>query len=314
MASQTNASLPEGLDIHGYRIVRKIATGGFSIVYLAAGPDGRPVALKEYLPANLVHRQPGELTPQVDARHLPTYRHGLRSFFEEGRALARIRHPNVVHVLDFFRAHETAYLVMAYEHGRTLQDLALTLRRRGQALLRPMLPELALGQVFVQIMAGLRQVHANRLLHLDIKPANIYLRQAGPPMLLDFGAARQSLSDDAPKLFPMYTPGFAAPELYARSRSLGPWTDIYGLGASMFAAMTGTAPQPADQRASHDKMQGILSQLAGAYSRRLIDLVAWCLRLDPLERPQSVFTAQRALDALAEANASNGATRALQVG
>lgn len=305
MASQTNASLPEGLDINGYRIVRKIATGGFSIVYLAEDPDGRPVAVKEYLPANLVQRQPGELVPHVDARHLPTYRSGLRSFFEEGRALARIRHPNVVHVLNFFRAHETVYIVMAYEHGRTLQDLVLTLRRRSQALLRPVLPERALGQVFVQIMAGLRQVHANRLLHLDIKPANIYLRKAGPPMLLDFGAARKSLTDDASTLFPMYTLGFAAPELYARPRPLGPWTDIYGLGASMFAAMTGTAPQPADQRSSHDKMQGALSQLAGVYSQRVIDLVAWCLRLDPLERPQSVFAAQRALDAAALSTATS---------
>lgn len=313
MASQTNASLPEGLNINGYRIVRKIATGGFSIVYLAEGSDGRPVALKEYLPANLVHRQPGELAPQVDARHLPTYRHGLRSFFEEGRALARIRHPNIVQVLNFFRAHETVYLVMAYEHGRTLQEWVLMLRRRSQTLLRPMLPEPALARMFVQIMAGLRQVHANRLLHLDIKPANIYLRNAGPPMLLDFGAARQSLTDDAPRLFPVYTPGFAAPELYARSRLLGPWTDVYGLGASMFAAMSGTAPQPADQRASHDKMQGVVSQLAGVYSRRLIDLVAWCLRLDPLERPQSVFAAQRALDAVADASAPREISRAVSV-
>jgi eukaryotic-like serine/threonine-protein kinase len=292
MANQTNAPLPEGLEVGGYRIVRKIASGGFSIVYLADDPDGNPVAVKEYLPSMLVSRAPGELVPTVSSENLNTYRNGLKCFFEEGRALARVLHPNVVRVLNFFRANDTVYLVMAYEQGRSLQELII--RYRGKPG-REVIPERHIRRIFTQVMTGLREVHANRLLHLDLKPANVYLRRDASPMLLDFGAARQTLTIDAPKLFPMYTPGFAAPELYRRNQQLGPWTDIDGLGASVFACMSGAPPQPADQRLQHDKVDAGLQAAARLYSQQLIDLVQWCLKLNPLERPQSVFALQRAL-------------------
>ena len=260
MATQHNAPLPEGLEAGGYRIVRKIASGGFSMVYLAHDTDGQPVAIKEYLPSSLVRRGVGELVPTVSGENLPTYRNGLKCFFEEG--------------------------------GRSLQELIVHHRNRpGKAVL----PERHIRRIFAQVMNGLREVHANRLLHLDLKPANIYLKRDGTPMLLDFGAARQTLTQDAPKLFPMYTPGFAAPELYKKNQQLGPWTDIYGLGASMYACMLGAPPQPADQRTVHDKVDAALQPAAQHYSLQLLDLVNWCMKINPLERPQSVFSLQRAL-------------------
>ncbi|HVL59695.1 MAG TPA: serine/threonine-protein kinase [Burkholderiaceae bacterium] len=292
MATQTNAPLPEGLEVGGYRIVRKIASGGFSIVYLAHDPDGQRVAIKEYLPSSLVKRNPGELVPAIASENLNTYRNGLKCFFEEGRALARVLHPNVVRVLNFFRANDTVYMVMAYEQGRSLQELIMRYRDRPG---RQVIPERHIRKIFAQVLNGLREVHANRLLHLDLKPANVYLRVDGTPMLLDFGAARQTLTQDAPKLFPMYTPGFAAPELYRRNQELGPWTDVYGVGASLYACMVGAPPQPADQRSAGDKVETSLENAAKLYSRQLADLVHWCLKLNPLERPQSVFTLQRAL-------------------
>ncbi len=292
MANQTNAPLPEGLEVGGYRIVKKIASGGFSIVYLADDLDGQPVALKEYLPSSLVRRAPGDLVPSVANENQPTYRNGLKCFFEEGRALARVLHPNVVRVLNFFRANDTVYMVMAYERGRSLQELII--RYRGKPG-REVMPERHIRRIFSQVMNGLREVHANRMLHLDLKPANVYLRQDGSPMLLDFGAARQTLTLDAPKLFPMYTPGFAAPELYRRNQQLGPWTDIYGLGATMYGCMIGSPPQPADQRGLHDKVDAALAQAVKLYSQQLVDIVHWCLKQNPLERPQSVFVLQRAL-------------------
>ena len=98
-----------------------------------------------------------------------------------------------------------------------------------------------------------------------------------------------------PKLYPMYTPGFAAPELYVKNGSLGPWTDIYSIGASMFACMVGAPPQPADQRKLNDKMDGHFNRLEGVYSADLIKVIRWALMVDPLERPQSVFALQKAL-------------------
>lgn len=291
MAAQNNAPLPDGLEIGGYRIVKKIASGGFSIVYLAYDCDGNAVAIKEYLPSTLALRQPGELVPAVAKPNLPVFRIGLKCFFEEGRALARIVHPNVVRVLNFFRANDTVYMVMAYESGHSLQEYAARLAARGSRA-----GEAFIRRIFVDVCAGLREVHANKLLHLDLKPANIYLRTDGSPLLLDFGAARQTIHTDAPTLAPMYTPGFAAPELTNKAVPLGPWTDIYSIGAALYACMAGTPPQPADQRRTDDRMDAKCAQLDG-YSPDLVALVTACLALDPLARPQSVFAVQKTLQA-----------------
>jgi serine/threonine protein kinase len=299
MAAQNNAPLPDGLEIGGYRIVKKIASGGFSIVYLAYDGDGNAVAIKEYLPSSLALRQSGELAPRIAKANLPVFRIGLKCFFDEGRALARIVHPNVVRVLNFFRANDTVYMVMAYESGHTLQDHMGRLGARGS---RP--GEAFIRQVFGGVCAGIREVHANKLLHLDLKPANIYLRTDGTPLLLDFGAARQTIHTDAPTLAPMYTPGFAAPELYVKGAPLGPWTDIYSIAAAMYACMTGKPPQPADARRQADRMAEGYARLnaaaaAGDYSADLVAVVKDGLALDPLARPQSVFAVQKLLAAAA---------------
>lgn len=213
MAAQNNAPLPDGLEIAGYRIVKKIASGGFSIVYLAYDAEGNAVAIKEYLPSSLALRQEGEMVPVVTKANLPVFRIGLKCFFEEGRALAKISHPNVVRVLNFFRANETVYMVMAYESGHSLQDHIQRQRSKGRNC-----SEAFVRQIFTQVLKGLREVHTNKLLHLDLKPANIYLRTDGTPMLLDFGAARQTVNTDSPKLMPMYTPASRRPSCIRRLR------------------------------------------------------------------------------------------------
>jgi serine/threonine protein kinase len=141
----------------------------------------------------------------------------------------------------------------------------------------------------------LREVHTHKLLHLDIKPANIYLRTDGTPVLLDFGAARQTLTNTRPKLAPMYTPGFAAPEMYRRDGTLGPWTDIYAIGACIYACMQGYPPNDAPQRIEKDRLALSLSRLRNVYSDNLIEVTEWCMSLDPLSRPQSVFALQKEL-------------------
>jgi serine/threonine protein kinase len=290
MAAQNNAPLPDGLEIAGYRIVKKIASGGFSIVYLAYDEEGNAVAVKEYLPSALALRQPGELVPVISKPNLPVFRIGLKCFFEEGRALAKIVHPNVVRVLNFFRANETVYMVMAYESGHSLQEHIARMGAKGSRV-----SEGFIRQVFIGVCAGLREVHTNKLLHLDLKPANIYIRTDSTPMLLDFGAARATFNDDLPKVRPMYTPGFAPPELYSKTGSLGPWSDIYSIGASMYACMTGKPPQPADQRLTDDQMAPRYAELLQTYPAALVDMVRTCLELDPLKRPPSLFALQKDL-------------------
>ncbi|MDR3088050.1 MAG: serine/threonine protein kinase [Azoarcus sp.] len=287
MPSQANCALPAGFQLDRYRIERQLSLGGFSIVYLAYDTDGTPVAIKEYLPNSLALRKTGQIEPQVPDDNLPAFRYGMKCFFEEGRSLARLLHPNVVRVLNFFRANGTVYMVMQFERGRTLHEYIQ--HHRGQV------SERFVRNVFIRMLNGLREVHAHKLLHLDIKPSNIYLRADGNPVLLDFGAARQTLAQEQAMLKPMYTPGFASPEHYADRERLGPWSDIYSVGASMHACIAGSAPPRSDDRSKKDLYASLSKSYIGKYSSQLLELVDWCLALDPLQRPQSVYTLQKEL-------------------
>jgi hypothetical protein len=132
-------------------------------------------------------------------------------------------------------------------------------------------------------------------LHLDIKPANIFITDDNKAVMIDFGAAREVLSKEGNFIRPMYTPGFAAPEMYRRDSSMGPWTDIYAIGACIYATMQGYPPNDAPQRLEKDRLALALSRLRGVYSDNLIEVVEWCMSLDPLSRPQSVFALQKEL-------------------
>ena len=287
MAQQANHPLPGGHQLEEYTIERQLSLGGFSIVYLAHDPEGSQVAIKEYLPNSLALRAKGDVRPIITEEHLGAFRYGMKCFFEEGRALARLSHPNVIRVLNFFRANETVYMVMEYERGRTLQEFIH--KHQGHV------SERFIRGVFTRMLNGLREVHSHKLLHLDLKPSNIYLRGDNSPVLIDFGAARQTLASDQPMLKPMYTPGFASPEHYGNRKELGPWSDIYSVGASMYACIAGCAPQAANERYTKDTLVPAMMRWEGEYSDRLLEIIDWCLNLNHLYRPQSVFTLQKAL-------------------
>ena len=292
MSKTKPAPLPPETVIGGYRVVRKLSAGGFGLVYLALDAQGQQLAIKEYLPASLATRAPGELLPQVAPDKLSLYRLGLKSFFEEGRALAQISHASVVSVMNFFRENETVYMVMNFLEGATLQDFIVTARDLKQ---QKVFRESTVRSLFDEILRGLRIVHQHKMLHLDIKPANIFITDDNKAVLIDFGAAREVLSKEGNFVRPMYTPGFAAPEMYRRDSQMGPWTDIYAIGACIYACMHGYPPNEAPQRADKDRLQLSLSKLRGTYSDNLIELVDWCMALDPLARPQSVFALQKEL-------------------
>jgi serine/threonine protein kinase len=265
--------LAAGTQLENYRIQRLLATGGFSYVYLAHDENDVPVAIKEY---------------RIAEDDRTRFLHGMRCFFEEGRSLTRFAHPNVVRVLNFFRANDTVYLVMRYERGRTLHEHLA--QHRGP------LDEAWIRSTFAQLLNGLREVHTNKLLHLDIKPANIYLRNDGSPLLLDFGAARYALSGEGMKLPPTYTPGYASPEQHLWRDLLGPWSDIYSVGATMYATLSGGEPPlAANLRVDKDEYVPARRRWAGKHSAELLETLDQCLRLDHLERPQSVLALQKAL-------------------
>ena len=292
MSKLKPAALPPDTVIGGYRVVRKLSAGGFGVVYLAVDAEGQQVAVKEYLPSALTMREVGELVPHVAPEKLSLYRLGLKSFFEEGRSLAQISHPSVVSVLNFFRQNETVYMVMNYLEGASLQDFIVTAReQKKQKVFR----ESTIRSLYDEILRGLRIVHQHKMLHLDLKPANIMITEDNRAVMLDFGAAREVLNKEGNFTRPMYTPGFAAPEMYRRDASMGPWTDIYALGACIYACMQGYPPNEAPQRQEKDRLSLALAKLRGVYSDNLIEVVEWCMALDPLSRPQSVFALQKEL-------------------
>ena len=292
MSKVKPAPLPPDTVIGGYRIIRKVAAGGFGLVYLALDAEGQQVAVKEYLPSSLASRSVGEMAPQVPPEKLSLYRLGLKSFFEEGRSLAQISHPSVVSVMNFFRENETVYMVMNYLEGAALQDFIITARDQKQ---QKVFRESTIRSLFDEILRGLRIVHQHKMLHLDIKPANIFITDDNKSVLIDFGAAREVLSKEGNFIRPMYTPGFAAPEMYRRDSSMGPWTDIYAIGACIYACMQGYPPNEAPQRIEKDRIATALTRLRGVYSDNMIEVVEWCMALDPLSRPQSVFALQKEL-------------------
>ena len=279
------APIPEGADIGGYRILHALSSGGFSIVYLAYSEQSEEcVAIKEYMPANRALRRPGDLVPYIGAEHIGPYKYGLAAFFEEARILAGINHPNIARVLELVRANETIYMVMQFIEGTPLETYIQQRRVKGRIAV---LPEQFIVSVFARVLDGLHEVHGRNLLHLDVKPRNIILQPDGAPILIDFGAARRTVGRDSASAIPIFTPGFAAPEAYRRDGAVGPWSDVYGIGASMLACMSAKAPQEATSRVREDLVPLSLEILERSYSPQILSVTKACLELDPRARPQS---------------------------
>lgn len=282
-----NQALPIGYQLNDYKIVKVLSTGGFSLVYLAHDQNKKTVAIKEYMPTSLALREDGHTVVINTDGDSVTFKHGLKCFFEEGLALAKIDHKNIIRVLNFFRANNTVYMVMQYERGKPLQDYILAQEDP--------LDEAFLRQLFAELLNGLREVHSQKLLHLDIKPANIYIRLDSSPVLLDFGSARQILTGVHAKLAPSFTPGFASPEHYVDRKQLGPWSDIYSLGASMYSCLSRASPISANLRSVSDMLIPAQKLGKNIYSDSLLVLIDSCLALDPMQRPQSVLALQKEL-------------------
>jgi serine/threonine protein kinase len=287
MATLKNHSLPIGYQLQDYTITQVLSTGGFSLVYLAEDANKTIVAIKEYMPTGLALRENGAEVLLGSDDDIMTFKHGLKCFFEEGLALAKIDHKNIVRVLNFFRENNTVYMVMQYEHGKSLQDHILS--RDGPV------SENFVRRVFSELLNGLREVHTHKLLHLDIKPANIYIREDGSPVLLDFGSARQALTQTKSNLSPSYTPGFAPPEQYFDRKQLGPWSDIYSVGASMYSCLARSAPIAANQRKQKDYLEPAVKLGKDIYTQELLAIIDHCLQLNYMDRPQSVFSLQKTL-------------------
>lgn len=220
----TPGLLPVGTRLHEFEITGLIGEGGFGVVYLAQDHQlQRRVALKEYLPTTLAVRGHGQGVTLRSQRHAETFAKGLQSFINEARLLARFDHPALVKVHRFWEANGTAYLVMPYYEGPTLKAARLAMAEPPD--------EDWIRRLLAPLLDALESIHEQGCLHRDIAPDNILLVD-GRPVLLDFGAARQVISDTQ-ALTVILKPGYAPIEQYAEMPGIrqGPWTDLYALGA-----------------------------------------------------------------------------------
>ncbi len=233
-----------------YLIGRVLGHGGFGVTYLAWDLNlARRLAVKEYLPQGVATRSTG--VPMVIPYSGPAqqdFEYGLEKFLEEARVLARFQNfPSITSVLNFFRANGTAYLVMEYLDGVTLEGL---LARQGGSI-----PYAEARRIIMPIMEALREVHASGILHRDISPDNIVITRTGQVKLLDFGAARYALSQQSRNLSIILKEGYAPEEQYRTKGRQGPWTDVYAVGATLYRAVTGRVPPPALDRLESDDLQ-----------------------------------------------------------
>jgi serine/threonine protein kinase len=286
-------ALPSQYRLHWYVIERVLGQGGFGITYLARDTNlDQPVAIKEYLPVEVATRRPDATVAARTEEQQERYRWGLERFIREARTLARFDHPHIVRVLSVFELNSTAYMVMRFEEGETL---AAMLDRRQS------LSEADLQRVLLPILDGLELVHNAGFIHRDIKPDNILIRNDGTPVLLDFGSARYAVGQMRTVTI-LVAPGYAPFEQYYSSgENQGPWTDIYGLGATCYRAIAGRAPLDAIARSKGilGSTQELLVPAAavgsGRYSERLLKAIDHALAFAEKDRPQTIAEWRRDL-------------------
>ena len=280
----SDLALPQGYELQEYRIESTLGVGGFGLTYLATDTNlNVKIALKEYLPGDLaVRAMDNSISPKSDDA-VETFKWGLERFLDESRTLASFKHPNIVRVMRFFQANKTAYMVMEFVAGLPLSDWVKSRRPVDEASARGML---------LPLLDGLGVVHDSGFLHRDIKPGNIFMRDDGSPVLLDFGSARATGGE----LTAIVTPGYAPLEQYHTTGRQGPWSDIYALGGVLYWLVTGSKPVDAAARIRNDPMTpAIHAGDRNRYSDALLASIDWMLIPDETQRPQSVSEIKMAL-------------------
>jgi serine/threonine protein kinase len=292
-----NDVLAQGTVLNGYRITRILGRGGFGITYLAEDMLGQNFALKEYFPLQFAVRQ-GAQVHATSEQEAPVFEECRARFVQEARALlllgqARGFRDDIVRVQTFFEANGTAYMVMEYVRGPSLQA---ALREHPGGM-----PEADLRYFLANLLAGLAAVHSVGLMHRDIKPGNILLRDGGRPVLIDFGSSRDASSQQTRGFTQIFSAGHAPPEQILGTRQ-GPFSDIYAVGTVCYEAIGGRvtdslARQNACATGAPDPMLPAVRIGADRYAPDLLAVIDAALAIDPTDRPASASDMARLLQA-----------------
>jgi serine/threonine protein kinase len=226
-----------------------IGFGGFGITYIAY--DSKldiKIAVKEYFPCELVSRVPGEIKVSVyTGKKKEEYLFGLERFLGEAQNLAKfISNPCIVGIHDYFKANNTAYIIMEYLNGISVKDyLGLSANKieYNQAL-----------SIINHVIDALKDVHTENIIHRDVSPDNIMITYDKKVKLLDFGAAKYSVSEKSENLSVILKPGYSPIEQYRTRANLGAYTDVYSLAATFYKMITGITPPESVDRTVKDEL------------------------------------------------------------
>lgn len=297
------APMAPGTLIREYRIEKVIGQGGFGTTYLVSDLSlEKQFALKEYTPHHFVLRKKGNKIEVREKRFSEYFSRGLRDFLQEARRLARFSHPNIVRVSRFFEANGTAYVLTDLETGGSLRDV-LNSRRTSFV-------EMEIRALLIPICSGVSQMHDEGLIHGDIKPDNILIRQNGEPVLIDFGASVEIVPESEQPAEIVATPAYAPPEQLSDDGPRGPWIDVFALAATVYEFMSGKPPIWAPRGSGFDPLIPVSASAELAdemivipvervarehYSTQLMLVIDRCLQPDYRARPRSIAELLRAL-------------------
>jgi serine/threonine protein kinase len=278
--NEMRGTLPAGTRLRNYELISVLGHGGFGITYYAKDTTlGREVAVKEYLPTTLALRENGSTVVPRSTQFAEDFIWGRERFLEEARILATLEGaPAVVRVYDFLEANGTAYMIMGLARGETLEE---RLKRDGK------LSPAIIQKMLDRLLDGLDAVHKTGFLHRDVKPANIILNANNNPTLIDFGASRSSMADRTAAMTAIFTPRYAAAEQLTSDKQ-GPWTDIYGLSATLYHAIIGKAPPSSLERALNDAYEPLAKLSPEGYPPGILQGIDVGLTVRAKDRPQTI--------------------------
>ena len=276
----------------GYLIEGEVGAGGFGITYLGRDQNlGILVAIKEYFPVEIGNRDSAMSVNPTTLGQGDVFIWGREGFVREAQMLASLKHPNIVRVLRYFEANNTAYMVLEFEAGKSLGDWLSTLRRPPT--------QAELDRISIGLMDALQVIHNDRMVHRDIAPNNIIIRPDLSPVLLDFGAARYEIEAAVKATHPMDIRTFvivkahySPPEQRSTdTRNRGPWTDIYALGATLYRAVTGKTPMDAHDRvaaAGDEDFKTAATSAVGNFRQSFLTAIDRAMSLKRHDRPQTI--------------------------
>ncbi len=284
--AQYRDALPTGTVLNGYTIRGVLGRGGFGTTYYATDQLDQSFAIKEYFPKQFAIRQDLQVVAS-SVREQGSFDDCRSRFLQEAKRLCQlgrsVADASIVKVVTFFEANGTAYIVMEYLSGETLEDV---LRRTPEGL-----PADRLDAMLRRILMALDHVHSGGLVHRDIKPGNIFIQQDGRPVLIDFGSAREASSNQNTTYTQVFSGGYAPLEQFAGTQQ-GPFSDIYAIGAVCYRAIGGKIVDSllrhqASLRRQTDPLVPAEQFGAGRYPVSLLRMIDLALIIDADQRPQS---------------------------